>query len=179
MSSATHSIPTPQSLATEPLLFTDLGPRKVVADFSGGHLSSDGGMLLLRQIDAGLGISATLAACFRDHRSALLVEHSVRELVAQRLMGIAAGYEDLNDHNRLRLDPLMAVAVGKADPLGMDRRAERDQGKALAGASTLNRLELGNSKQTGYHKIQADHAMIPASLLRLGVRCIPSIRERW
>lgn len=173
MSSATHSIPSPQSLATEPLLFHDLGPRKVIADFSGGHLSSDGGMLLLRQIDAGLGISGTLAACFRDHRSPRFVEHSVRELVAQRLMGIAAGYEDLNDHNRLRLDPLMAMAVGKNDPLGMDRRAERDQGKALAGASTLNRLELGNSKETGYHKIQADHAMIEAALLGKGVRCIP------
>ena len=130
-------------------------------------------MLLLRQIDAGLGISGTLAACFRDHRSAPFVEHSVRELVAQRLMGIAAGYEDLNDHNRLRLDPLMAVAVGKTDPLGMDRRAERDHGKALAGASTLNRLELGNSKETGYHKIQADHAMIESALLGKGVRCIP------
>ena len=173
MSNSTHSAPLKLSLATEPLLFTDLGPRKVVADFSGGHLSSDGGMLLLRQIDAGLGISGTLAACFRDHRSAPFVEHSVRELVAQRLMGIAAGYEDLNDHNRLRLDPLMAVAVGKTDPLGMDRRAERDHGKALAGASTLNRLELGNSKETGYHKIQADHAMIESALLGKGVRCIP------
>ena len=69
----------------------------------------------------------------------------MRELVAQRLLGMAAGYEDLNDHNLLRLDPLFAVAVGKEDPLG-SARAAQDQGKALASASTLNRLELGNNK---------------------------------
>jgi hypothetical protein len=155
-----------------PLLFQDLGPRKVVADFSGGHLSSDGGLLLLRQLDEGLGVSRALAACFCDHRSQRFVEHSVRELVAQRLLGLAAGYEDLNDHNLLRLDPLFAAAVGKTDPLGLERHAERDRGKALAGASTLNRLELGNSKDTGYHKVQADHEKIEATLLCMGVRSL-------
>jgi hypothetical protein len=154
------------------LLFPDLGPRKVVADFSGGHLSSDGGMLLLRQLDEGLGVSRALATCFRDHRSQRWVEHSVRELLAQRVLGLAAGYADLNDHNLLRLDPLFAAAVGKSDPLGLDRLAERDRGKALAGASTLNRLELGNNRDTGYHKVQADHAQIKATLLRMGVRCL-------
>src|SRR5260370_32038008 len=91
----------------QPLLFNSLGSRQVVTDFSAGHLSSDGGMLLLRQIDEGLGISRSLAACFSDLRSPLLIEHSVRELVAQRLLGLAAGYEDLNDHSLLRLDPLV------------------------------------------------------------------------
>jgi hypothetical protein len=155
------------------LLFKDLGPRTVVADFSGGHLSSDGGMLLLRQVDEGLGVSRTLATCFSDHRAGRWVEHSVRELLAQRLLGLAAGYADLNDHNLLRLDPLFAATVGKTDPLGLDRRLERDRGKALAGASTLNRLELGNSKKTGYHKVQADHAKIESTLLLMGVRCLP------
>ena len=131
----------------QPLLFNSLGSRQVVTDFSAGHLSSDGGMLLLRQIDEGLGISRSLAACFSDLRNPLLIEHSVRELVAQRLLGLAAGYEDLNDHSLLRLDPLFAVAVGKEDPLGTGR-APQDQGKALASASTLNRLELGNNKKT-------------------------------
>src|SRR6516165_3708755 len=85
----------------EPLLFNNLASRQVVSDFSGGHLSSDGGILLLRQIDEGLGISRKLAACFRDYRNPLFIEHSLRELVAQRLLALAAGYEDLNDHNLL------------------------------------------------------------------------------
>jgi hypothetical protein len=129
-------------------------------------------MLLLRQIDEGLGISRSLARCFYDARNALLIEHSVRELVAQRLLGMAAGYEDLNDHNLLRLDPLFAVAVGKEDPLGSGR-APQDQGKALASASTLNRLELGNNKNSRCHKISADHEAIEDDLLRMGVRCLP------
>src|ERR1700687_277966 len=155
----------------QPLLFNSLGARQVVTDFSAGHLSSDGGMLLLRQIDEGLGLSRSLAGCFRDLRNPLLIEHSVRELVAQRLLGLAAGYEDLNDHNLLRLDPLFAVAVGKEDPLGTER-APQDQGKALASASTLNRLELGNNKNTRCHKISANHEAIEDTLLRMGGRCL-------
>jgi hypothetical protein len=143
-----------------------------MADFSAGYLSSDGGMLFLRQIDEGLGISRSLARCFYDARNPLFIEHSVRELLAQRLLGLAAGYEDLNDHNLLRLDPLFAVAVGKEDPLGSEH-APQDQGKALASASTLNRLELGNNKNTRCHKISADHEAIEDNLLRMGVRCLP------
>ena len=94
------------SQLSEPLLFNNLASRQVVTDFSAGHLSSDGGILLLRQIDEGLGISRKLAGCFHDQRNPLFIEHSLRELVAQRLLGLAAGYEDLNDHNLLRLDPL-------------------------------------------------------------------------
>ena len=164
--------PQPLTALSEPLLFNSLASRQVVTDFSAGHVSSDGGMLLLRQIDEGLGISRSLAGCFRDHRNPLFIEHSVRELVAQRLLGMAAGYEDLNDHNLLRLDPLFAVAVGKEDPLGSGR-APQDQGKALASASTLNRLELGNNKNTRCHKISADHEAIEESLLRMGARCLP------
>src|SRR5260370_30871666 len=162
------------SLCSEPSLFSfnDLGSRQVIADFSAGYLSGDGGMLLLRQIDEGLGISRSLARCFYDARNPLFIEHSVRELVAQRLLGMAAGYEDLNDHNLLRLDPLFAVAVGKEDPLGSGR-APQDQGKALASASTLNRLELCNNKNSRCHKISADHEAIEDDLLRMGVRCLP------
>src|SRR3974390_2911979 len=152
----------------QPLLFNSLGSRQVVTDFSAGYLSSDGGMLFLRQIDEGLGISRSLAGCFYDARNPLLIEHSVRELVAQGLRGRAAGYEDLNDHNLLRLDPLFAVAVGKEDPLGSGR-APQDQGKAVASASTLNRLELGNNKNTRCHKISANHEAIEDTLLRKGV----------
>src|SRR5271165_5768759 len=156
---------------SQPLLFNSLGSRQVVTDFSAGHLSSDGGMLLLRQLDEGLGLSRSLAGCFRDLRNPLLIEHSLRELVAQRLLGLAAGYEDLNDHNLLRLDPLFAVVVGKEDPLGTER-ALPDQGKALASASTLNRLELGNNKNTRCHKISANHEAIEDTLLRKGVSCL-------
>ena len=104
----------------------------------------------------------------------------MRELVAQRLLGLAAGYEDLNDHNLLRLDPLFAVAVGKEDPLGSGRAPE-DQGKALASASTLNRFELGNNKNTRCHKISADHEAIEDNLLLMGVRCLPAsvARRLW
>src|ERR1700732_2817061 len=89
----------------QPLLFNSLGSRQVLTDFSAGHLSSDGGILLLRQIDEGLGISRSLAGCFSDLRSPLLIEHSVRELVAQRLLGLAAGYGDLNDRRLLGRGP--------------------------------------------------------------------------
>ena len=154
---------------SEPLLFNDLDSRKVVADFSGGHLSSDGGLLLLRELDSSLGLTRSLAACFRDAREPLFVEHSLYELLAQRVLGLAAGYEDLNDHNTLRRDPLFALAANKSDPLGLDRRCEHDRGNALASASTLNRLELGNNKKTRAHKIQADHAQIETLLIRKGV----------
>jgi hypothetical protein len=158
---------------SQPLLFDELGPRAVVADFSGGYLSSDGGALLLRQIDRGLGVSRSLAACFRDHRDPFWVEHSIRELVAQRLHGLALGYEDLNDHDQLRCDPLLAVCADKPDPLGLNRLDPEQRGKALAGSSTLNRLELGNEKQSRCHKIQHDPAAIEACLLRLAVRALP------
>jgi hypothetical protein len=162
----------PNQPGSEPFLpFLHLGARKVEADFSGGHLSSDGGMLLLRQIDEGLGVCRTLAQCFRDGRDARFTEHSLRELLAQRVLGLAAGYEDLNDHNALRLDPLFAAAVGKHDLLG-EGRAEPDRGKPLAGASTLNRLETSNNKDTRCHKIYADFEQIEDALLLQSVRCL-------
>src|SRR5687768_8674408 len=130
----------------QPLLFQDLGPRKVVADFSGGTLSSDGGVLLLRQIDRGLGVSRSLAGCFHDLRDARFVDHLLPQLLAQRLYGLALGYEDINDHQTLRLDPLLAVACEKRDPLGQDRRRPEHRAVALAAPATLNRLELSNTE---------------------------------
>ncbi len=127
--------------AGQPLLFEDLGPRQVVADFTGGDLSSDGGVLLLRQVDQGLGLSRTLAACFHDTRDARFVEHAVPQLVAQRLYGLALGYEDLNDHTFLRRDPLLATACDKLDPLGLDRLTPARCGAALAAPATLKAQE--------------------------------------
>lgn len=157
----------------QPLLFQDLGARKVIADFSGGTLSSDGGALLLRQVDAHLGLTHAVAQCFTDTRNPLYVDHSVRQLVAQRIYGLALGYEDLNDHERLRLDPLLAAACDKLDPLGQDRFLPQHRGVALAGPATLNRLELSNNKATRCHKLAHAPAKIEACLLRLGVRCLP------
>jgi hypothetical protein len=90
-------------------LFAALGARQVVADFSGGQLSSDGGVLLLRELDRGLGLTRSVAACFTDRRAPDLIAHTVPELVAQRIFGLALGYEDLNDHQDLRHDPLLAA----------------------------------------------------------------------
>jgi Transposase DDE domain group 1 len=157
----------------EPLLFQDLGQRKVVADFSGGTLSSDGGVLLLRQVDAGLGVTAALARCFSDQRQQVYVDHTVRQLLAQRIYGLALGYEDLNDHEQLRRDPLLAAACEKVDPLGGDRFNPAHRGVPLAGAATLNRLELSGSRHSRGHKLPHDPARIEACLLALGVRCLP------
>ena len=117
----------------QPLLFQDLGSRQVVADFSGGTLSSDGGVLLLRQVDVNLGLTQALAQCFGDERQQVFVDHSVRQLLAQRIYGLALGYEDLNDHAQLRRDPLLAAACEKNDPLGEDRFNPSHRGLALAG----------------------------------------------
>jgi Transposase DDE domain group 1 len=124
------------------LLFQDLGAREVVARFDGGTVTSDGGGLLLREVEAKFRFLEQFARCFTDHRDPDLIEHSLPELLKQRVFALCLGYEDLNDHDQLRHDPLLAVLVGKKDPQGQQRLRCRDRGKALAGKSTLNRLEL-------------------------------------
>ncbi len=145
--------------------FQGLGSRGVTARFDGGAITSDAGGLLLREVEAKTGILRRFAACFTDHRDPELVEHTVGELVAQRVFALALGYEDLNDHDTLRHDPLLAVLVGKSDPTGHDRRCPRDRGKSLAGKSTLNRLELtpvGADGKSRYKKVVARHRDIEA-----------------
>ena len=117
--------------------------RGVGARFDGGTMTSDAGALLLRETDQRLNLLARLAACLEDHRNPWLISHSVRELVSQRVYGLALGYEDLNDHDQLREDPLLAVLSGK-------RRVGEE---ALAGKSTLNRLELSTETPSRYKKI--------------------------
>jgi len=115
--------------------------RRVEAGFTAGQVTSDGGALLLRQADRKINLLGRLAACFSDGRSPLLITHQLSEMLAQRIYGLALGYEDLNDHEQLRSDPLMALLSGK-----------RELAEPLAGKSTLNRLEL--TGRTGrYHKI--------------------------
>jgi len=135
----------------EQLSFQAVGQREIVARFDGGQLSSDGGGLLLRETERRTRIIEQFAECFRDYRSPLLVEHLLGSMIGQRVMGLCLGYEDLNDHDHLRHDPLIAALVDKADPT-----------KALAGKSTLNRLELtpaGNG-QDRYKRIVYDTAKI-------------------
>ena len=98
--------------------FHGLFHRKVKARFDGGKITSDAGVLLLREVEQRTGLVAGLTACFRDHRDPRLIEHTVEELLGQRIYGLCLGYEDLNDHDQLRTDPMLAVAVDKADPLG-------------------------------------------------------------
>jgi hypothetical protein len=159
------------------MLFQDLGSRKIVADFQGGNVSSDGGLLLLRQVDSGLGISRLFAQCFTDARDQDRIEHSVEDLLRQRLFALALGYEDLNDHATLRRDPLLAAAIGKEDVLGEERRCAKDIGFACASPATLNRLELSANFSDRYRKVHADPVAVEDALLKLGVRCLPSDSE--
>jgi Transposase DDE domain group 1 len=115
--------------------------RRVEADFTAGQVSSDGGALLLREADGRIKMLDRLAACFTDGRQQDRVEHSMVEMLSQRIFGLALGYEDLNDHEQLRRDPLLALLSGK-----------RELHEPLAGKSTLNRLELSGRSQR-YHKI--------------------------
>ena len=124
------------------LEFHAIGRRKVIGNFDGGNITSDAGGLLLRETERRTGIVRQFAKCFKDLREPNRIEHSIRDLVSQRVYGLALGYEDLNDHDELRRDPLLAVLVGKKDPEGETRIRKQDRGKAMAGKSTLNRLEL-------------------------------------
>jgi hypothetical protein len=156
--------------------FQALGSRLVTARFDGGAITSDAGALLLREVEAKTGILRRFAACFTDHRDPDRVEHTVAELVAQRVYALGLGYEDLNDHDTLRHDPLLAVLAGKADPTGQDRCCPKDRGKALAGKSTLNRLELtpaGADGKSRYKKIVARHRDMEAFFVDTFLRLHP------
>ena len=119
------------------------GTRQIVAEFSGGTITSDGGSLLLKETDTKMNLLTRFSQCFSDRRSPLLIEHTVEQMLRQRVYSLALGYEDVNDHDVLRLDPLLVALAGKAEP-GTD---------LLAGKSTLNRLELGTGTPSRYKKI--------------------------
>ena len=140
--------------------FAPVEGRQVVAGFDGGTITSDAGALLLGATDAAIRLTERFAACFTDRRMPELVEHSVRTLVMQRVVGIALGYEDLTDHDQLRHDPVLAVLAGKL-------AARRSDCAALAGKSTLNRLELSQAEPTQYHRISHDGAAIEALFVDL------------
>ena len=139
--------------------FHGLGERVLTADFDGGNIVSDGGVPLIAGVDRMFRVLERYADCFTDHRDSELTEHSVLDLVRQRIYGLCLGYEDLNDHDLLRADSLIAACVGKQDLEGQERRREADRGMPMAGKSTLNRLELskvGADPDSPYCKIVAD-----------------------
>jgi hypothetical protein len=151
------------------LKFHALGRREVVGKFDGGTITSDAGGLLLRETEKRTGIISGFARCFEDLRDPELIEHTVAELVAQRVYGLALGYEDLNDHDDLRRDPLFAVLVEKEDPEGGKRVRPQDRGKAAAGKSTLNRLELTPANPTAAELRYKKIIMQPEEIDRLFV----------
>ena len=144
----------------EPSLFGLVEGRPVIAEFDGGALTSDAGGLLLGAADRSLDLVRRLSECFRDARDQRFVEHSVATMIGQRVFGLALGYEDLNDHDELRHDPLMAVLAGKLE-------AWREDCAPVAGKSTLNRLELSREAPTKYCKIAHDPAAIEALMVDL------------
>ena len=167
----------------EQMEFHGLGRRRVVGRFDGGRMSSDGGGVLLREADLRLGLTQRLAGCFSDYRNPGGVEHSVRELLAQRIYAIALGYEDLNDHDVLSSDSLLALLVGKRDVTGGDRPRERDRDRPLASSSTLNRLELGQPAEAGadrYKRIVVDTEALDRLLAEVFMESFDSApREVW
>jgi hypothetical protein len=165
---------------TESVEFHDLDRRKVVARFDGGTITSDAGALLLRELDQATGILRDFTACFTDYRAPELIEHTVHQLVAQRVYGLALGYEDLNDHDELRVDPLLATLVGKVDPTGQNRRRKQDRGKPLAGKSTLNRLELTpkTGPESRYKKIVLDGAAVDRFFVEVFLKAHPIPPDR-
>jgi DDE family transposase len=150
----------PTECSAERFEFAPVEGRAVVASSNGGAMTSDAGALLLGATDRVLGLTRRLAACFKDSRDPAYTEHTVETLVMQRIVGIALGYEDLNDHDQLRHDPVMAVLAGKLE-------ANRSDCAPLAGESTLNRLELGQPEPTRYARIAADTAAIEALFVDL------------
>lgn len=150
----------------ETLPFQEVAGRAVVARFDGGALTSDGGAVLLREVERATGILQQFAACFRDYRDPARVRHSVASLVRQRVYGLTLGYEDLNDHDALRHDPLFAV-LAESEELAAP----------LAGKSTLNRLELSGAtigEAERYKKIAVDHAAVDRLLVDLFLQAHPT-----
>jgi hypothetical protein len=146
--------------SADPFEFAALAGRAVVAGFDGGAITSDAGALLLKAADRAIGLLGRFAGCFIDRRCPQLIEHGVGTLVGQRVFAIALGYEDINDHEELRHDPVMAVLAGKL-------QARRTNCAPVAGKSTLNRLELSTPTPTRYHKIAHDPAAIERLLVTL------------
>jgi hypothetical protein len=147
--------------------FESLGSREIVARFDGGTISSDGGAFLLRQTDRRLNLLPRLAECFLDGRNPNMVDHSIQEMLSQRIYGLALGYEDLNDHEQLRHDPVFGILAGR-----------EDLEQPLAGKSTLNRMELGAGETDRYKKITFWKDALDELLVKVFIESYPEAPEQ-
>ena len=157
------------------LFFQGLDGREVVGRFDGGEITSDAGGLLLREVEHRTRILGRLSECFTDDRDPDRVEHSVEAMIRQRVYGLCLGYEDLNDHDELCRDRLLALLCDREDLTGEWRRRESDRGKPLAGKSTLHRLERtpGKGPPGRYRKTGEDPAAIDALLVEVFLEAHP------
>ena len=126
--------------------------KEVIANFDGGKITSNAGIVLMAELDKKLKITAKFADCFQDNRNSSYVDYSVHQLLAQRIYGIALGYEDINDHDKLRHDPALEIALSKLNLINADLGV-------LAGKSTINRLEycpetIIKQEESRYHRIE-------------------------
>jgi hypothetical protein len=161
----------PTECSQDSLDFGTVEGRAVVGAFDGGLISSDAGALLLGAADKAIGLTRRFAACFSDGRDPGSIEHTKETLVGQRVLGIALGYEDLNDHDTLRHDPIMGVLAGKL-------KAKRKRCAPVAGKSTLNRLEHAPPEgpalaPSRYHKIGHDAGAIEALFVNVFLEAYP------
>ena len=153
--------------------FEAVDQRGLVAGFDGGDITSNAGGLLLGQVDRGLGLVRRFAQCFSDRRDPRYTEHRVETLVEQRILGLVLGYKDVNDHDELRKDPTLTALTGKL------RRVLRSDCEALAGKSTLNRLEHTPKRHGAkYHKIDCDSAQVDALLVDFFLERMSARRAR-
>ena len=157
--------PTKTECNSNRYLFGQLDHRQVVVDFSGGQLITDGGLILIAQIDQHYRISERLAMCFHDQREPDRVRHPVNALLAQRLYGLVQGYEDINDHDELRYDPMFGIAIGKLE-------SSYTGSAPLSGKSTLNRLEQAfhvsrDLSDQRYIKMTLEPALVERLLVEL------------
>ena len=158
----------PTECSLDSLTFASLGSRKVTAAFEGRK-----GALLLRETDRAIGLSRQVAACFTDGRRQDRIEHSVETLVAQRIHGIALGYEDLSDHDELRHDPVLGLLSGKLE-------ARRRDCAALAGKSTLNRLEHApRADEDRYRKLSVDESAMKRLFVSVFLKSQPKPPKRF
>ncbi|MGZ9104031.1 MAG: IS1380 family transposase [Rhodoplanes sp.] len=149
------------------LEFEGFDGRRVVAAFDGGAVTSDAGAVLLREADQAIGLIGRVAACFTDHRAADQVIHALPTLIGQRVVAIALGYEDVNDHDTLRRDPVLALFSDRLEP-------KRKDCAPLAGKSTVHRLE--HAPRDGgdrYHKIGHDPKALEAVLVDVFLEAHP------
>lgn len=157
--------PTSTDCIPEQYSFERVKSRQVIVNFKGGTVTSDGGLTLIAGLDQKLKITSRFAACFQDYREPNRVEHSLHQLIAQRVYGLVQGYSDLNDHEQLRHDPMLALAVGKVIGSGSEK-------VVLAGKSTLNRIEhcpdpVSNRADSRYHRIGHDPEAIEKLLVEV------------